>query len=108
MSRPPPRHWGWWVAGALAAILLFANQGFRQMVRLLRERQRLRQSVASLRQENERLAHEVNLIQQDPGYTEYLIRRRLGYVKKGEVEYRFFRADKSSVDRVQSSGNSNH
>jgi cell division protein FtsB len=108
MSRPPRRHWGWWAVGIVAAILLFANQGFRQMVRLLRERQRLRQSVASLRQENQRLAHELSLIQQDPDYAEYLIRRGLGYVKKGEVEYRFFRTDKSSADRAQGSGNSTH
>lgn len=41
-----------------------------------------------LRVDHVLLAQEWDRIQKDPSYTEYLIRKNLGYVKKGEVEYR--------------------
>jgi len=68
--------------------LLFGNGGFRQLVSESLEKRRLTKSLAQLRQEHDRLSHELTLLQQTPAYTEYLIRKQLGYVKKGEVEYR--------------------
>ena len=84
----------WWIVGGLVALLVFGNQGFRQLVVTLRETWRLEKVLAGLRSEHERLARELTWIQKDPSYTEYLIRKNLGYVKKGEVEYRLLKKGK--------------
>ena len=47
--------------------------------------------------EREALQRELTAIQQDPSYTEYLIRKNLGYVKKGEVEYRIMKPTSTST-----------
>jgi len=44
--------------------------------------------LGKLRTDHTSLSQEWDRIQKDPSYTEYLVRRNLGYVKKGEVEYR--------------------
>ena len=69
--------------------MFFGNAGFRSLVGRYRERRRLLQSVARLRADNQSLAQEWQRLQQDPSYMEYVIRKNLGYVKKGEVEYRW-------------------
>lgn len=74
------------------ALCLFGNGGFRSLLNGFFEKRRLNKSVARLRAENESLTKELTRIQQDPSYTEYLIRRDLGYVKKGEIEYRLQKA----------------
>ena len=77
-----------WISVAVMALLLFANDGFRSLVSQGLERRRLQNRLTKLRADHEALTKEWTLIQKDPSYTEYLIRRDLGYVKKGEVEYR--------------------
>ena len=76
----------------MAALFLFANAGFQGWLRHAREKQRLEKTLASLHSEHDRLSGQWALIQQDRSYTEYLIRKTLGYVKKGEFEYRFLPA----------------
>ena len=44
--------------------------------------------LVHLRSDHTSLTEEWDRIQKDPTYTDYLIRKNLGYVKKGEVEYR--------------------
>ena len=78
-----------WVSVGVMALCLFGNEGFRHFVTQAREKHRLEKVLVEARAEHERLSQEVVLIQKDPSYTEYLIRKNLGYVKKGEVEYRF-------------------
>ncbi len=73
---------------ALAAFFLFANEGFRNLVERTRENRRLERLLSRLRREHTVLSEEWTRIQKDPSYTEYLIRKNLGYAKKGEVEYR--------------------
>jgi cell division protein FtsB len=46
------------------------------------------------RADHEALTREWVRIQEDPSYTEYLIRKNLGYVKKGEVEYQILKKEK--------------
>jgi hypothetical protein len=75
-----------------AALYLFANAGFRDLVRRTREKRRLEETLRDFRSERLELAREWTLIQRNPAYTEYLIRRHLGYGKKGEVEYRLLPA----------------
>ena len=78
----------------MGAFFLFANAGFRDLVIRTNEKRRLEKQVLRLRAEHETLDREWTRIQQDPGYTEYLIRRNLGYVKKGEVEYQILKKEK--------------
>ena len=78
-----------WVGIAVMALCLFGNEGFRHFVTQAREKHRLEKILADARTAHESLSRQVALVQQDPSYTEYLIRKNLGYVKKGEVEYRF-------------------
>jgi hypothetical protein len=73
---------------AVAAFVLFANDGFRNLILRTREHRRLESLLLRLRADHTALSEEWTQIQKDPSYTEYLIRRNLGYVKKGEVEYR--------------------
>jgi cell division protein FtsB len=76
------------------ALVLFGNSGFRNLVSEWREKSRLQRTLIRLRTEHETLAREWNRIQQDPAYVEYVIRKNLGYVKKGEYEYRFIKPEK--------------
>jgi cell division protein FtsB len=72
----------------VGAFFLFANDGFRNFVARTRENARLEKMLVNLRSDHTSLSQEWDRIQKDPSYTEYLIRKNLGYVKKGEVEYR--------------------
>ncbi len=58
------------------------------MVVRTRENARLERLLVRLRADHAVLSEEWTRVQKDPAYTEYLIRKNLGYVKKGEVEYR--------------------
>jgi len=73
---------------AAAAFVLFANAGFHNWIHRTREAERLDRILGHLRSDHAALSEEWTRIQKDPSYTEYLIRKNLGYVKKGEVEYR--------------------
>jgi cell division protein FtsB len=88
--------WGWGIGVILGALFLFANAGFRDLVVRMREKRRIERSLTSLRADHQALAHEWSLIQQDTSYTEYLIRKNLGYVKKGEVEYQILKPKENS------------
>jgi cell division protein FtsB len=72
----------------LLAALLFGNRGFRLFLSRRSEVHRQRAVLAALQAENAHLTQVWSAIQNDPAYTEYLIRKNLGYVKKDEVEYR--------------------
>lgn len=84
----------YWTGVAAVAVCLFGNQGFRTLVRRYQEKHRLARALLQLRQDHDRLSHELDLIHQEPTYTEYLIRKHLGYAKKGEVEYRLIPSEK--------------
>ena len=86
--------WVWGVAVALAAFILFANTGFHDWVSRTREKRRLLERLERLKVENEALNREWKQIREDRSYTEFLIRKTLGYVKKGEVEYQILKKDK--------------
>jgi cell division protein FtsB len=84
-----------WIAAGGVIFLVFGNQGFRDMASNWQEKRRMEKSLVQLHAEHDRLARELLWIQKDPAYTEYLIRKNLGYVKKGEIEYSFPRQKKS-------------
>jgi len=86
-----------WITGLAligGALYLFANAGFRDLVSRTREQRRLGRVLIQLRDDHETLTREWARIQQDRSYTEYLIRKNLGYVKKGEVEYQILKKEK--------------
>ena len=82
---------------AAGAFFLFANEGFRNWIIRRREAERLERILVRLRSDHAALSEEVARIQNDPSYTEYLIRKNLGYVKKGEVEYRIMNNSERSA-----------
>jgi predicted glycoside hydrolase/deacetylase ChbG (UPF0249 family) len=82
---------------AAGAFFLFANDGFRHLVLRTRENGRLEKSLVRLRSDHTTLSDEWARIQKDPSYTEFLIRKNLGYVKKGEVEYRILVSSHSEL-----------
>ncbi len=90
------KSWAWAVGAAVAAFFLFANAGFHDLVLRAREKWRIEKRLAHLRSDHQALAKEWTQIQQDPSYTEYLIRKNLGYVKKGEVEYQILKPKEKS------------
>jgi cell division protein FtsB len=75
-------------------LYLFANAGFRDLIGRAREKRRMERVIVQLRADHETFTREWDRIQQDPSYTEYLIRKNLGFVKKGEVEYQILKKDK--------------
>lgn len=77
------------------AACLFGNRGFWDFVHQTREKRRYEKLLVELRAEHDGLSRELNLIQTNPAYTEYLIRKQLGYAKKGEVEYRLVPPEKT-------------
>lgn len=79
----------------MAGLYLFANQGFRNLVEKTIEKRRLTGAITRLRADHSNLSKEWTRIQKDPTYSEYLVRRHLGYTKKGEVEYRILVSSRS-------------
>ena len=92
MSRVKPfvrEHWPrLLVSGALVAVLL-GNQGFRSLARNLFELRRLRSEIAELKREEGRQAERMKFVKSGDAALERLARRELGFIKKGEIEYRF-------------------
>ena len=79
-----------WALGALAlAAVLLGNRGFRRMVSSTLELRRLRRQLAALQSEESSLAHQIQQTQKSDRLLETTARRELGYLKTGEVEYRF-------------------
>lgn len=75
------------LAGLLA--LFFGNQGFRGLVRNWLELRRLRGEIASLEREEAQLAERLKLLRSGDFALERMARKELGFVKPGEIEYRF-------------------
>lgn len=77
------------IAGALLLVWLFANEGFRTMVRRYWELHKLGNELETLKKENANLRKEIYLLETDQSYIEYIARRELGVISQGEVEFTF-------------------
>jgi len=77
------------IVGALVFIGLFANEGFRTVVRRYWEIHKLNRELENLKMENANLRKEIYLLENDQSYIEYVARRELGVISQGEVEYNF-------------------
>jgi cell division protein FtsB len=71
-------------AGLLA--LFFGNQGFRSLVHNYLELRSITRDIASLEKDEKNYSERLRL---GDSSIERMARRELGYVRKGEVEYRF-------------------
>lgn len=82
-------HWGRLLAGAALLLVFFGNGGFRSLTRNWLELRRLDAEIAALEREEKELAGRLKALRAGDGPVERLARRELGYIKKGEIEYRF-------------------
>ncbi len=81
-----------WVRAAVYGgliVFFFGNQGFRSLVGNWLELRRLRREIVSLQKEETRLAERLQALRGGDSALERMARKELGYIKKGEVEYRF-------------------
>lgn len=81
------RPWVWIAMGALA--LAFGNSGFRRLVTRWWELRRLRGELRSLEADRARLEEGLSIAERAGPELERSARKDLGYLRPGEVEYRF-------------------
>ena len=81
---------------AAALVYLVINPNARRLVRQEIGRRKMLEKIAALQRENTRLAAEIRMLETDDEYYSASVRRELGMLKPGEVEYRFS-ADGSPV-----------
>lgn len=93
-----------WLSVALATILLgltldcaMARHGFRDLLVLRREQVQLERNRESLLAIHDRLARRVDLLKSNDHCIQSLIRRELGYVRPGEIVYRFSSSPNAGV-----------
>ena len=82
-------HWGRALTAAAIVFVFFGNGGFRSLTRNWLELRRLNQEISSLQSEEKDLEGRLKALRAGDGPVERLARLELGYIKKGEIEYRF-------------------
>lgn len=82
-------HWGRLLTAAVVLAVFFGNGGFRSLTRNWLELRRLNHEIVALQAEEAELAEKLKALRAGDGPVERLARRELGYIKKGEIEYRF-------------------
>lgn len=84
-----PARWAYAGGGVFLAALLLGNQGFRAWVANWTTLRRLEGELAGLKAEEERLQGRIEAVRSDDLVLERTVRKELGYLKPGEIEYRF-------------------
>ncbi|MHB2026929.1 MAG: FtsB family cell division protein [Elusimicrobiota bacterium] len=82
-------HWPRILISCLLIAVFFGNQGFRSLIDNGLELLRLRAEIAQLHAQKRDLSKQLALLESGGSSIESLARVQLGYIKKGEVEYRF-------------------
>jgi cell division protein FtsB len=82
-------HWGRLAATALLLVVFFGNQGFRSLVANWWQLRRLKAELTALEKDETQQAERLKLMRSGDRALERMARRELGYVRKGEIEYRF-------------------
>jgi len=92
-KQSPRRRWAGralMVAGIAAiVIILFGNRGFRRLLSNTIYLRRLNSGIVALKEEQARLKARIAAVRGDDVELERVARKELGYLKSGEVEYRF-------------------
>ena len=81
--------WTRWLACAVLMVVIFGNQGFRGLVRNWIELRHLRREIADLERQEASESERLKALRSGGAPLERLARRELGYIRKGEIEYRF-------------------
>ncbi|MFI5349812.1 MAG: septum formation initiator family protein [Elusimicrobiota bacterium] len=82
-------HWPRLLAAAALLYVFFGNAGFRSMVSNWMELRRLKSEIVALDHDEKDLDVKLKALRSGDGGVERAARRDLGYIKKGEIEYRF-------------------
>jgi cell division protein FtsB len=82
-------HWRRLLAAAALLFVFFGNEGFRSMVSNWLELRRLKAEITALDHDERDLDARLKALRAGDGGVERSARRDLGYIKKGEIEYRF-------------------
>ena len=83
------QHWPRLLLSVVVLAVVFGNQGFRSLVRNYLELRSLRQELGALEDEHAKQAQRLKLLREGGASVERIARRELGYIKQGEIEYRF-------------------
>ena len=83
------QHWTRLLAYGVLVVVIFGNQGFRGLLRNWIELRHLRREIAALEQKEASEAERLKALRSGGAPLERLARRELGYIRKGEIEYRF-------------------
>ncbi|MBI5883896.1 MAG: septum formation initiator family protein [Elusimicrobia bacterium] len=83
------RHWARLLLSVFLLTVFFGNQGFRGLVRNWLELRRLRAEIAALEREQAGISGKLKSVRAGDAALERMARRELGFVKTGEIEYRF-------------------
>lgn len=78
-----------WLIGGGLALVFFGNAGFRSLASNWLELRRLRTEIVRLDTEERELDSRLKALRAGDGGIERAARRDLGYIRKGEIEYRF-------------------
>ncbi|MEW6040615.1 MAG: septum formation initiator family protein [Elusimicrobiota bacterium] len=84
------------IVGAVLALTL--NKGFRNLITRKIEEYKLQGQLKQIIAENKGIEQKIYWLKYDKRYIEYRIRRDLGYIKKGEKEYRISGEPKGKID----------
>jgi len=90
--RPFRKKYLFYLLGIIAPLLFFVIFGGRspmQIYHLKEERDKIRIANARLREENQKLAEQIQRMKHNKKEVEKMAREELGLVKKGEVIYQF-------------------
>ena len=90
--------WRWVAIGVCGALLLFVflsgPEGTVRLAKMMWERKRLTRELIDLDKENDSIQKSIERFRRDPAAVEEEAREKLGFVKKGEVIYRFTKKGK--------------
>jgi cell division protein FtsB len=73
----------------LGFFIFFGEKGILHRLRLEKELMRIKEMNAQLRDENQKLAKEVQRLRTEKEYIEEIARKELGLIKGGEILYQF-------------------
>jgi cell division protein FtsB len=82
-------YWPRLLVGAGLLAVFFGNAGFRSLVANWRELHRLNNEISDLERDQRDLDERLKGLRAGDAGVERSARRDLGYIKKGEIEYRF-------------------
>lgn len=69
--------------------MAFGQHGLVPLYKKEKERQAVIERIQKLKRENHALREEIDRLREDTDYIEYVIRKELNFLKKGEKRYKY-------------------